>query len=322
MTSLANAATSIRALMATLAAVGTPLGWLLVAASIVLAVVCLVPGLASARRWALWGTTGLLVAGYGVLAWFNYSLYQVADVVNPATGASVGHVAVPLWVESDKLYVWALATAVATLFVREHRDEMWRILGVFVAVLTASAILWGQPFTSPLPQFLGQYSQYLAAMGSGVPQAAAGAFQGMRASMDFYYNAWFMWVHPPLLFLSYGTFVVAFAAIMLTAVRRRSRYEAQAYSWTRIGYLALTLGMLLGFPWALIAWQGTAWWWSGVVNMSIMMWLMYSAYLHSRLYLRRRGMWKWVVAIAAFAFLALVLTYIAGYVVPGAHSVA
>ena len=77
--------------------------------------------------------------------------------------------------------------------------------------------------------------------------------------------------------------------------------------------------MLLGFPWALMSWQGEAWWWSGKVNMSIMMWLLYTAYLHARLYLRRRGMWKTVAALAVLSFLILVLTYVATYVVPGAH---
>ena len=53
-----------------------------------------------------------------------------------------------------------------------------------------------------------------------------------------------------------------------------------------------------------------------------MMWMLYTAYLHARLYLRRRGMWKAVAALAVLSFLILVLTYVATYVVPGAHSYA
>jgi len=151
---------------------------------------------------------------------------------------------------------------------------------------------------------------------------AAGAFQGMEATRQFYYNAWFMWVHPPLLFFSYGAFVLSFVATVQMVARRHSAYETTAYRWARLGYLALTAGMLLGFPWALEAWTGEAWWWSGFVNMSIMMWLLYTAYLHARLYLRREGMWKAVAALAILSFLVLVLTYLATYVVPGAHSYA
>jgi hypothetical protein len=315
-------ATVMTALVGRLAAIGEPLGWALLACAAVLAIVCVVPALAPWRRWALTVTTGLLVAGYALLGWFTFALWRAADVVDPATGLSAGHVAVPPWVESDKLYVWAVVVAVMALFVRRHRDEMLPLLGVTVALLTAGAVLIGKPFTEPLPQFLGQYGQYLGEMANGSAQARAQAFQGMAGSMQYYYNAWYMWVHPPLLFISYGAFVVSFAAIVLAIRHRRSRYEDQAYWWAKLGYLPLTLGMLLGFPWAIMSWSGDAWWWSGKVNMSVMMWLLYTAYLHARLYLRRRGMWRWVVAIAIAAFLALVLTYVTTYLVPGAHSVA
>jgi ABC-type transport system involved in cytochrome c biogenesis permease subunit len=71
-----------------------------------------------------------------------------------------------------------------------------------------------------------------------------------------------------------------------------------------------------------MSWQGEAWWWSGKVNMAIMMWVLYTAYLHARLYLRTRSMWKLVAAIAVISFAILLLTYAATYVVPGAHSYA
>jgi cytochrome c biogenesis factor len=315
-------AAGISSATGTLAAVGGPFGWLLLVASATLAAVALVPAL---RRWltlAVGVTVGLLVAGEALLAWFHWTLYNLAVVVDPSTGQVVGRVAVPLWIESEKLYVWALVVGVLTLCVRRHREEMLPWLALFTAGLTVGAVVVSQPFTAPLPGFLGQYGGYLQAMASGQPQAMFGAFQGMLGSMNNYYNAWYMWVHPPLLFLSYGAFVVSFVAIALMVAHRRSAFETTAYGWAKLGYLPLTLGMLLGFPWALMAWGGDSWWWSGKVNMSIMMWLLYTAYLHARLYLRRRGMWRWVAAIALISFAALVLTYITTYLVPGAHSYA
>jgi cytochrome c biogenesis factor len=309
-------------LVAQLALMGSPLGLVILAAAVAAAAVAVVPAW---RRWtepALWTLTGVLVVGEAVLAWFHWSLWQAAAIVDPVSGAVTSRVAVPLWVESEKLYVWALVVAVMTLCVRRHRAEMLPPLAAVTAVLAAAAILVGKPFTAPLPQFLTMWQQYVSAMASGVPQAAAGAFQGITGSATYYYNAWFMWVHPPLLFISYGAFVVSFVASSLMILRRTSSYEVVAYGWAKIGYLPLTLGMLLGFPWALLSWQGEAWWWSGKVNMSIMMWLLYTAYLHGRLYLRRRGMWKVVAALAVLSFIALLLTYITTYVVPGAHSVA
>jgi cytochrome c biogenesis factor len=144
----------------------------------------------------------------------------------------------------------------------------------------------------------------------------------MEGARQYYYNTWFMWVHPPLLFIGYGAFALSFVATIQMVRHRYSAYETTAYRWARLGYLPLTAGMLLGFPWAILAWQGESWWWSGKVNMSIMMWFLYTAYLHARLYLRRREMWKMVAALAILSFVVLVLTYLATYVVPGAHSYA
>ncbi len=189
------------------------------------------------------------------------------------------------------------------------------------AALIAGAALLGRPFTQPIPGFFGQYFGYLQAMAGG-GQGAGAAFTGMESARQFYYNAWYMWVHPPLLFIGYGCFALSFVATTLMIDRRHSSYETTAYRWTRLGYLPLTFGMLLGFPWALAAWQGEAWWWSGKVNMSLMMWLLYTAVLHARLYLRNRGMWKAVAALSVVSFAVLVLTYATTYLVPGAHSYA
>jgi len=153
-------------------------------------------------------------------------------------------------------------------------------------------------------------------------QAAQQGFFGMEGARQGYYNAWYMWVHPPLLFMSYGAFAISFVATWKMIRERHSAFETTAYRWARLGYLPLTLGMLLGLPWALMSWQGEAWWWSGKVNMSIMMWMLYTAYLHARLYLRRRNMWRTVATLAVLSFAILLLTYVATYVVPGAHSYA
>jgi cytochrome c biogenesis factor len=312
--------TEITGLIATLARLGSPLQTLLPLFAAGLFAVAVVPAL---RRWlplALGGVTAVLLAGEVLLTWFHWRLYEAAIVVNPATGVATGRVAVPLWVESEKLYVWALVVALLGVMLRRHREELMPGAAIATALLMVGAAFWGKPFTEPLPQFLGQYGGYLQAMASGVPQAAESAFRGMEGSRQFYYNTWYMWVHPPLLFVSYGAFALSFVATLQMIRTRYSAYETTAYRWARFGYLPLTAGMLIGFPWAILAWQGESWWWSGKVNMSIMMWLLYTGVLHARLYLRRRGMWKWVAALSILSFVILVLTYLSTYIVPGAHS--
>jgi cytochrome c biogenesis factor len=312
---------AIDALARALASAGGPVAVAVSLSVAALLAACFVPAAARLRRPALVAVTLSLAGGAAPPPRFHRRLYDIAVVADPATGAFTGGVAVPLWVESEKLYVWAFLLAILLLAARTHADEMLPAGAVLLAVLVAGALFSGRPFVDPLPGFLAQYRGYLEAMsvGGGV---AVGAFQGMEGSRQFYYNTWYMWVHPPLLFLSYGAFVMSFIATALAAWRKRSSYETVAYRWARFGYLPLTAGMLLGFPWAILAWSGESWWWSGKVNMSIMMWLLYTAYLHLRLYLRRRGMWRWVLALSFISFVALVLTYVTTYVVPGAHSVA
>jgi len=319
---VSGTANTIGDVLDTLAVIGRPVQAGLLAVSVIVALMSIVPAL---RRWlglAVGGLVLLLLAGEGVLAWFHWRLYEAAAVVSPETGQVTGHVTVPLWVESEKLYVWAFIVAVMALLMRRHREELLPGVALTAAALTAGAVLWGRPFTEPLPQFLGQYGGYLQAMATGLNQGSFAAYQGMEASRQFYYNTWYMWVHPPLLFVSYGAFAVSFVATLHMVRTRFSAFESTAYRWARLGYLPLTAGMLLGFPWAILAWSGESWWWSGKVNMSIMMWLLYTAYLHARLYLRRRGIWRWVAALAILSFVVLVLTYLATYIVPGAHSYA
>jgi cytochrome c biogenesis factor len=311
---------SLERLRETLLTIGGPYESILLVASLVLAIAALLPQTRRWRGWFLAGATALLLAGEAVLVWFHWRLSTLAVVVSP-DGVASGQVAVPLWVESEKLFVWALILGVLGTLMRRQRKELLPGVMLMTAGLMFGAALLGKPFTEPLPSFFGQYYGYLQAMAGG-GQGAQSAYVGMESARQFYYNTWYMWAHPPMLFLSYGAFAISFVATLRMIAARHSSYETTAYYWARFGYVWLTLGMLLGLPWALAAWQGESWWWSGKVNMSLMMWLLYTAYLHARLYLRHKGMWKTVAALAVLSFVILVLTYLTTYLVPGAHSYA
>lgn len=317
--SIAEALTSA---LAQLSALGRPVSVLIAAGALAVMLTIFTPPLRARLRLAVAALLGALAIGEAVLVWFHLRLGQVCVTADPQSGRVVGSFAVPLWIESEKLYVLALLLAVIAVGIRRHGEELRPMLAGFAAALAGAALLVGKPFTAPLPDFLAQYQGYLAAWASGDAAAAARAFEGIEGARRFYYNAWYMWVHPPLLFASYAAFATSFAASVLMVLKKRSSYEQTAYRWARLGYLPLTAGMVIGMPWAIIAWRGEAWWWSGKVNMSLMMWVLYTAYLHARLYLRRPGMWKVAAALSVVAFVALVLTYLTTYLVPGAHSVA
>lgn len=319
---LIRAVDALDAARASLSSLSLPLTAALGVTSLLLLATCAVPKLSRWRRPALALTAATLGAGELALARFHWEIYRAAAVVDPRSGEVVGRVAVPLWIESEKLYIWALALAVIGLLARKERERLLPVLGAFVAALTAGALVQGRPFDEPLPRFFDQYYGYARAMISGNRWSAFGAFRGLEGARQGFYNAWYMWVHPPLLFAAYGSFVASFAALARALPGRDEALEAVAGGWARLGYLPLTAGILLGVPWALMAWTDQAWWWSGKINMSLMMWLLYSAWLHARLYLRRPGMWGVSAALGLASFAAVGLTYVTTYLVPGAHSVA
>ena len=127
-----------------------------------------------------------------------------------------------------------------------------------------------------------------------------GLFMQLYPKMIFYYNAEYMWFHPPLLFLSYACITMTFVTSVFMLVRREPAVEIMGYDYAKLGFLMLTLGMLLGYPWALKAW-GPNWWWDPKICSSIMMWAIYSTYLHTRLYANKPFMWYFSAPSWAFS---------------------
>jgi ABC-type transport system involved in cytochrome c biogenesis permease subunit len=277
---------------------------------------------AGALAIALW-------AGWARLAWFHWQVFKALRIpdFSPETGVPLsgrgGGLAVPLWIEGEKLYAWACLLALAVVLLwRRRRDPVFSWGLAAVGGLVLLALISGDPFGAPLPGLHSELTGYAATIRTGDAATATQAAQAMWARKTFFYNTAYMWTHPPALFVSYAAFVVSFIACVLLLATRGVRYDRIAYDYAKFGYLVLTGGMLIGYPWAILAWKGDPWWWSGKINMSLMMWVMYSGYLHSRLYLARRGMWKLAGWLGVVCFATLVLTYLSTYLVPGAHSVA
>ena len=137
--------------------------------------------------------------------------------------------------------------------------------------------------------------------------------------MLFYYNAPYMWVHPPLLFAAYALLTVTFTACVFMFFSARREQEREAYVYAKLGYLLLTVGMLIGYPWALQAW-GPNWWWDPKIAASIMMWLLYSGFLHTRLYVHRRRVWFLHAGLGILCYLSLMFTYFMSWYFPGEHT--
>ncbi|WP_435275212.1 heme lyase CcmF/NrfE family subunit [Psychrobium sp. nBUS_13] len=122
-------------------------------------------------------------------------------------------------------------------------------------------------------------------------------------------------LHPPMLYLGYVGFSVAFA--FAVAALMSGKMDAAWARWTRPWTLAawafLTVGIMLGSWWAYyeLGWGGW-WFWDPVENASFMPWLVGTALIHSLSVTEQRGQFRnWTVLLAISAFsLSLLGTFL------------
>ncbi len=112
--------------------------------------------------------------------------------------------------------------------------------------------------------------------------------------------------HPPLLYMGYVGFSVAFAFSIASLMTGRldTAWARWSRPWTMAAWVFLTLGIVLGSWWAYyeLGWGGW-WFWDPVENASLMPWLAGTALLHSLAVTEKRGSFKaWTVLLAIMAF--------------------
>ena len=96
--------------------------------------------------------------------------------------------------------------------------------------------------------------------------------------------------------------------------------------WGMVSWLVLTFGLMLGSWWAytILGWGGY-WAWDPVENSALMPWLAMTAFVHSIMVQKRRGMfrmWNMVIIIVAFTLAQLGMFINRGGPVPSVHSFA
>jgi len=124
-----------------------------------------------------------------------------------------------------------------------------------------------------------------------------------------------MVIHPPMLYMGYVGFSVAFAFAIaaLLGGRLDATWARWSRPWTTVAWSFLTIGIALGSGWAYytLGWGGW-WFWDPVENASFMPWLTGTALIHSLAVTEKRGAFKsWTVLLAIVAFsLSLVGTFL------------
>jgi len=121
--------------------------------------------------------------------------------------------------------------------------------------------------------------------------------------------------HPPMLYMGYVGFSVAFAFAIAALISGRldAAWARWSRPWTTVAWIFLTLGIALGSYWAYyeLGWGGW-WFWDPVENASFMPWLVGTALIHSLAVTEKRGSFKnWTVLLAISAFsLSLLGTFL------------
>ena len=135
-------------------------------------------------------------------------------------------------------------------------------------------------------------------------------------------SSWLV-LHVTFSFIGEAFFTVSFtAAIIYLLVRdpeRRSNLDRIVATSVGIGYPIFTAGALIfGAIWAEVAW-GSYWSWDPKETWALVTWLIYTAYLHTRLVPRLRGRISAILAIVGFVF--TIFTYFGvNYLLAGLHS--
>ena len=122
-------------------------------------------------------------------------------------------------------------------------------------------------------------------------------------------------IHPPLLYLGYVGFSIAFSFAIAALIEGRidAAWARWVRPWTLAAWVFLTLGIAMGSYWAYytLGWGGF-WFWDPVENASLMPWLSGTALLHSAAVMEKRDALKiWTILLAILTFsLSLIGTFL------------
>ncbi|MCP3975921.1 MAG: heme lyase CcmF/NrfE family subunit [bacterium] len=242
----------------------------------------------------------------------DYSIKYVANTTSNATPfiflLASGWAAL-----EGSIVLWGLLLAVFTWLVVRRVKAGDRMGAGAAGIMGVVAVFWFglmATFANPF-EVCTRAAQVGCASSSWFPFAEALAPLDGRGPNPLLQNHILMAVHPPLLYVGYVGFTVPFAYAMSALWLRQtgSRWLDVTHRWTLISWTFLTTGILLGAWWSyeVLGWGGY-WAWDPVENAAFLPWLVATAFIHSAVVQRKRGMlqaWNIVLVISTFALTIL-----------------
>ena len=135
-------------------------------------------------------------------------------------------------------------------------------------------------------------------------------------------------IHPPLLYLGYVGFSVAFSFAVAALIDGRidAAWARWVRPWVLVAWVFLTGGIAMGSYWAYyeLGWGGW-WFWDPVENASFMPWLAGTALLHSAIVMEKRSalkIWTILLSVITFSFSLLGTFLVRSGVLTSVHAFA
>ncbi|HSD59559.1 MAG TPA: heme lyase CcmF/NrfE family subunit, partial [Burkholderiales bacterium] len=261
-----------------------------------------IPAFVALAKPAAQGQFVFVAIAFGCLAWsFVNNDFSVVNVAtNSNSQLPVYYKFAATWGSHEGsmlLWVFMLTawTTAVTVFSRHLPDEMVaRVVGI-MGLVSAGFLLFLLFTSNPFDRL--------------IPAAADGR------DLNPLLQDPGMVIHPPLLYMGYVGFSVAFAFARsaLLSGQLDATWARWSRPWTTTAWMFLTVGIMLGSWWAYyeLGWGGW-WFWDPVENASFMPWLVGTALVHSLAVTEKRGgfkIWTVLLAIAAFS-LSLLGTFL------------
>ncbi|MGI9585879.1 MAG: heme lyase CcmF/NrfE family subunit [Acidimicrobiia bacterium] len=242
----------------------------------------------------------------------DFSIAYVAN--NTATTTPLIFLFASGWAALEgSIVLWGLMLAVFTVLVWRKLDDQDQMGVVALAVMGAVAVFWfglmatsGNPFAVCTDGLATGCAD--TAWWPGYDSVAPAQGRGPNPLLQ---NHILMAIHPPMLYVGYVGFTVPFAFAIAALIRGDvgRTWLDRTHRWSLISWVFLTFGILLGGWWSyeVLGWGGY-WAWDPVENAALLPWLTATAFIHSAVVQRRRGMlqaWNFVLVIATFSLTIL-----------------
>lgn len=242
----------------------------------------------------------------------EFSIAYVAN--NTATTTPFVFLLAAGWAALEgSIVLWGVVLAIFSFFV-------WRRLGqkdplgvLALAVMGGVSVFWfglmataGNPF-AVCSALVGES----CAASTWWPLGEVVAPIEGRGPNPLLQNHILMAVHPPMLYIGYVGLTVPFAFAIAALVRGETgrTWLDRTHRWTLVAWVFLTFGIFLGGWWSyeVLGWGGY-WAWDPVENAALLPWLTATAFIHSAVVQRKRGMlqaWNYILVIATFSLTIL-----------------